>query len=138
MEFRYFCLVWKGEGNQVNETKIRNGGFNMAHEQHQELIRALHDCAAECNHCFDACLQEDDVKMLAQCIRLDRECADMCAFLEHAITHNSPFVSELAAVCATICEACAEECEKHADHHEHCRRCAEACRRCAEACRNAA
>ena len=35
----------------------------MAHEQHQELIQALHDCAAECNHCFDACLQEEDVKM---------------------------------------------------------------------------
>lgn len=108
----------------------------MAHEQHAELIKALHDCAAACNHCFDACLQEEDVKMMAQCIRLDRECADICSYLEHAITRNSPFVSELAAVCATICEACGTECQKH--DHEHCQKCAEACFKCAEACRNAA
>lgn len=110
----------------------------MAHEKHQELIQALHDCSAECNHCFDACLQEEDVKMMAQCIRLDRECADICALLEQAISRNSPFVSELAAVCAKICDACGDECAKHADHHDHCRRCAEACRRCAEACRSIA
>ncbi|TWT25985.1 four-helix bundle copper-binding protein [Planomicrobium sp. CPCC 101110] len=110
----------------------------MAHEQHQELIQILHDCAAACNHCFYACLQEDDVKMMAECIRTDRECADICAFLEQAITRNSPFIAELAAVCAKVCEACGKECEKHADHHEHCRRCAEACFKCAEACRNIA
>lgn len=110
--------------------------LKIVHEQHQELIQILHACAVECNHCFDACLQEEDVKMVAQCIRLDRECADICSFLEQAITRNSPFVSELASVCAKICEACGNECEKHTDHHEHCKRCAEACRRCAEACRS--
>ncbi|MCP2036461.1 hypothetical protein L1279_003504 [Planomicrobium sp. HSC-17F08] len=110
----------------------------MAQDQHQELIQILHDCAAACNHCFDACLQEEDVKMMVQCIRLDRECADMCAFLEQAISRNSPFVAELARVCAAICDACGDECAKHADHHDHCKQCAEACRKCAEACRNIA
>lgn len=108
----------------------------MAHEQHAELIKTLHDCAAACNHCFDACLQEDDVKMMAQCIRLDRECADICAYLEHAVTRNSPFVAELAQACATICEACAAECAQH--DHDHCQKCAEACAKCAEACRSVA
>lgn len=81
----------------------------MAHEQHQQLLKTLHECMEACNHCFDACLKETDVKMMADCIRLDRECADMCAYLEQAITRNSAFVKELAGVCATICEACGTE-----------------------------
>lgn len=40
----------------------------MAHEQHQQLLETLHECMEECNHCFDACLKEDDVKMMAECI----------------------------------------------------------------------
>lgn len=52
----------------------------MAHEQHQQLIQTLHECMEACNHCYDACLKEEDVNMMAKCIRLDRECADICAF----------------------------------------------------------
>ncbi|MDG5471910.1 four-helix bundle copper-binding protein [Jeotgalibacillus sp. ET6] len=110
----------------------------MGHEQLSELLQAVHDCAAACNYCFDACLNEDDVKMVSECIRLDRECADICAFMEQAISRNSPFTAQLAALCSEICEACGNECQKHADHHDHCRQCAEACFRCAEACRKAA
>lgn len=79
----------------------------MAHQQHAELLKVLHECMTECNHCFDACLKEDDVKMMAECIRLDRECADMCGYLEQAISRNSPFVKQLAQVCAEICEPAA-------------------------------
>jgi hypothetical protein len=82
-----------------------------------------------CNHCFDACLKEDDVKMMAECIRLDRECAEVCAVLEQAAARNSPFVPQLAQVCA-------EECRKHDD--QHCQDCAEACSKCAEVCRKVA
>lgn len=109
----------------------------MAHEKHQQLIQILHECMAACNHCYDACLKEEDVKMMAECIRLDRECADMCAFLEQSLTRNSPFSADLAAVCAKICEACGNECQKH-DHHDHCKECAEACFKCAEACKEVA
>ncbi|WP_088006474.1 four-helix bundle copper-binding protein [Indiicoccus explosivorum] len=107
-------------------------------QHHQELIQALHDCAAACNYCFDQCLKEDNVKMMAECIRLDRECADTCAFTEQAAMRDSSHLPQLAKFCADVCEACGDECEKHADKHEHCRRCAEACRKCAEACRNVA
>lgn len=106
----------------------------MAHAQHQELIQTLHDCVAACNHCYDMCLQEDNVKMMAHCIRLNRECADICAFVEQAITRGTPFLSDLATVCARICEACGNECKQH--DHEHCQQCAEACFKCAEACRS--
>ncbi|WP_058305955.1 four-helix bundle copper-binding protein [Gracilibacillus massiliensis] len=105
----------------------------MSHQNYQDLLETLHDCMTECNHCFDACLQEDDVKMMAECIRLDRECADICGYLEAAISRNSPFIKELAAVCVKICTACGEECKKH--QHDHCQKCADACFNCAEACK---
>lgn len=108
----------------------------MAHEHYSQLIQTLHECAKACNHCYDSCLKEEDINMMAECIRLDRECADTCAFLEQALMRNTPFASELAAVCAKICEACGNECQKH--DHEHCQRCAEACFRCAEACKEIA
>ncbi|AXI08769.1 four-helix bundle copper-binding protein [Oceanobacillus zhaokaii] len=108
----------------------------MSHEQHQELIQSLHECAVACNHCYGACLKEEDIKMMTECIRLDRECADICSFLEQALSKNTPFVSELASVCAKICESCGNECKKH--NHEHCQKCADACFKCAEACKNVA
>ncbi|KKK33387.1 ferredoxin [Salinicoccus sediminis] len=108
----------------------------MSHEQNRNLIQTLHECAEACNHCYDACLKEENVKMMAECIRLDRECADICSYLEHALTRNTPFGSELAAVCAEICEACGNECRKH--DHEHCQKCADACFKCANACKEAA
>ena len=108
----------------------------MAHEQHQQLIQTLHECMEACNHCYDACLKEEDVNMMAKCIRLDRECADICAFLEQALMRGTPFSSDLATVCAKICEACGIECQKH--DHKHCQRCAEACFKCAEVCKEIA
>ncbi|PLR95029.1 four-helix bundle copper-binding protein [Bacillus sp. T33-2] len=105
----------------------------MAHEKYCAVIEALHECMVACNHCYNACLEEEDVKMMANCIRLDRECADICAFLEQALVRGTPFAAELAAVCAKICEACGNECNKHV--HEHCKKCAEACFKCADACR---
>lgn len=49
----------------------------MSHQQHQQLITALNNCVAECNHCATACLDETEVKMLARCIRLDIDCTDI-------------------------------------------------------------
>ena len=105
----------------------------MSEEQYESMIEALHECMVACNHCYDACLKEENVKMMVDCIRLDRECADICAYLEQAISRGTPFLSELSQVCAAICEACSSECEKHP--HEHCQTCAAACLKCAEACR---
>lgn len=112
---------------------LLKGAFNMANEQ---LIKALHDCMAACNHCFDACLNEDDVNMMANCIRLDRECSEICGYLEGALSRNSPVVQELAEACAKICDACADECSQH--DHDHCQKCADACAKCAEACHQVA
>ncbi|WP_127762533.1 four-helix bundle copper-binding protein [Peribacillus asahii] len=88
-----------------------------------------------CNTCYDACLKSEDVKMMASCIRFDRECADICALAAKAMQSNSPFAEQICQLCADICEACGDECKKH--NHEHCQMCAESCFRCTEACRKA-
>lgn len=107
----------------------------MSHQQNQELLAALNKCVAECNHCTTACLDEQDVKMLAKCIKLDIDCAEICSLTAGLIARGSEHGKHLLKECAEVCNACAEECEKHAKMGmEHCRICAEACRACAAAC----
>ncbi|MES2005511.1 MAG: four-helix bundle copper-binding protein [Bacteroidota bacterium] len=107
----------------------------MSHQQNHQLIAALNNCVAECNHCTTACLGEQDVKMLAKCIGLDIDCADICTLVAALTARGSEHAKHLLKECAEVCNACAEECEKHAKMGmEHCRTCAEACRACAAAC----
>lgn len=105
----------------------------MSHEKHVVLIETLIDCAIECSHCAMACLDEDDVKMLKHCIKLDLDCAEICRTTASLLSRGSEHGEHLLKECVEICNACAEECEKHS-HMEHCRRCAEECRLCAEEC----
>lgn len=102
-----------------------------AKEEKKELIRVLGECVSTCNHCFSACLKEDDVKKMAECIRLDKECAEVCSFTI-LMLHRSKFTKKCVEFCQMVCEACAEECGKH--DAEHCKRCAEKCKECAEKC----
>jgi hypothetical protein len=102
------------------------------HTEHKEMIDELNRCANECNHCFSACLEEEDVKMMTRCIELDRECADICQLAASLLARGSENAESYLKVCAEICEACAEECAKH--DNEHCKRCAEICSQCAEHC----
>ena len=105
----------------------------MSHKENQSLITVLNNCAAVCNHCITACLEEEDVKMLANCIKLDIDCAEICSLTAAFVVRGSAHASHLMAECADICNNCADECEKHS-HMEHCKECADACRICAEAC----
>lgn len=100
---------------------------------YEECIRACLECMEACNTCYDACLKEENLKMMASCVRIDRECADICAFAAKSMQSNSPFAHQICQLCADICEACGNECKKH--DHEHCQKCAEVCFKCAEACR---
>jgi hypothetical protein len=95
----------------------------MSHEQNQGLINALAKCAAECSHCFTACLGEQDVKMLARCIKLDVDCAEICKLAISFVSRGSEHSQHILNECAEICM-----------HMEHCIQCAEACRLCAEQC----
>ena len=106
-----------------------------------EAIDAAYACAQTCTSCADACLAEEMVAELRQCIRFNLDCADVClamATLGNRRTgSNEEVIRKMLEACVTACRVCAEECRRHASHHEHCRLCAESCRRCQEACERA-
>lgn len=110
----------------------------------QALVRCIEECyacAQACTVCADACLAEDMVHDLRQCIRLNLDCADVCAATgamgSRRTGSNEQILRQMLQVCAAACAVCGEECERHAGRHEHCRICAEACRRCEQACQAA-
>ena len=103
-----------------------------------ECIEACFACAQTCTACADACLSEDMVAELRQCIRLNLDCADVCAATGAVLTRqtgeDASTVRALLEACRAACRSCGEECASHAGMHEHCKICAEACRRCEQAC----
>lgn len=106
----------------------------MTTSQFQSCIDACYACAAACDTCASACLREDDVKMMANCIALDIDCADMCRVAAGFMARGSQLASAICQACAEVCEACADECGKH--EAQHCKDCAAMCRRCAQECRS--
>ncbi|TCJ12196.1 four-helix bundle copper-binding protein [Flaviaesturariibacter flavus] len=97
-----------------------------------DLINTLLECAQACERCMSACLEEKDVTMMAHCIELDRDCAEVCFIGAKLLLRDSELTNAYLRVCEEACRLCGEECSMH--HHEHCIRCAEACRRCQAAC----
>lgn len=104
----------------------------MSSALYREAIDACTRCASACDHCIAACLEEDNLEMMATCIRLDIQCAAVCRLLALYLEHESQFSPALAKLCQAVCRSCAEACAEH--EHEHCQACAEACQACAQAC----
>ncbi|MFC4426671.1 four-helix bundle copper-binding protein [Deinococcus navajonensis] len=104
----------------------------------QECLDACLRCLKACENCAAACLTEPEIAGLRSCIRLDRDCADVCALTAQLLMRGSDLHPDACLLCAVACARCAAECEKHARHHEHCRVCAEACRACETICRQMA
>jgi hypothetical protein len=70
--------------------------------------------------------------MMARCIELDMDCAQICRLAAAYMARGSENAAELCRVCAQICRTCAEECKNHSA--DHCQHCAETCLACAEQC----
>lgn len=105
-------------------------------QQYQSCIDACNACADSSDMCSTACLKEDDVKMMARCIALDMDCAQICRVAAGFMARGSEFASAFCQLCAQVCQTCGDECGKH--QMQHCQDCAAACRRCAEECRRMA
>lgn len=103
-----------------------------------EQIRIIFECADACLACADACLGEEQMQMLARCIRLNQDCAEICEVtgkvLSRQVEPDPAVIRAQLQACIAACRSCAAECDRHARRHEHCRICAEACRECEEAC----
>jgi len=104
------------------------------------VIAAASDCAQACTQCADDCLSEASVAELVKCIRLDLDCADICATTVRVLSRQTEYDANVTRAqlqaCITACRTCGDECEEHGRHGmEHCALCAEQCRRCEQACR---
>lgn len=101
-------------------------------------VDACLECAQTCTACADACLGEEMVAELAKCIRLNQDCADVCAaagrIANRQTEYDSIVTRSILQTCAAICRSCGDECDSHAEMHAHCRICAASCRACEEAC----
>ncbi|XXF01098.1 four-helix bundle copper-binding protein [Pseudomonas sp. D3-10] len=59
--------------------------------------------------------------MMADCIKADRDCAEMCKLAATLMARESILAKAHCALCARIFRACGEECGEHkADHCQHC------------------
>ena len=105
----------------------------------RECMVACFSCAQICNKCGDDMIGMDgenhDSQLMSLCIRLCRDCAEICLLTAQWIGRTSLFATQLCRLCSEICERCAEICEQHAPHHALCGPCAQQCRRCADLCR---
>lgn len=98
----------------------------------RELAHKLAECIHACNDCLNACLDEKNVAAMAECIRLDKECADVCSLTLNSVHGKGHFIVEILELCSKVCMRCAGECGKHSE--VHCQECARICRECAKAC----
>ena len=104
-------------------------------QSNKELLQTLAECATECETCFDASLENSNMKDLARVIRLCRDCAKICYTTMSFVASNSRHAKHLAKECAEICGECANACGHHTDDEQECMACMKICRQCEEACK---
>ena len=105
----------------------------LQNAKYQSCIDACNACAEACEYCATCDLREKDVKMMASCAQLNRDCANICWAASQFMSRDGEYVKRICSLCADICDACAKECERYIEM-DHCQKCAQACRRCAEEC----
>jgi hypothetical protein len=113
--------------------------YNVDTDTLVTCIEACLACANACTQCADACLAEEKVTELVKCIRINNDCADVCASTGRILSRQTEYDANVTRAalesCIAVCKACGDECDHHAGMGmEHCRVCAEACRRCEQAC----
>jgi hypothetical protein len=106
------------------------------HDEYRDCIQACLDCVTACEACQQACLAMPAAAQMADCIRLNRDCADLCLLAFSWMSRGTHLATLLCETCGIVCDYCASECENH--QVGHCQACAEACRHCAAVCRSVA
>ncbi len=61
----------------------------MNHNKNNGLIEILNTCISACSYCAIACLEEEDVNMLKNCIKLNLDCADICGLAVSLLARSS-------------------------------------------------
>lgn len=100
--------------------------------KNERLTNTLEACIKSCDYCANACLNENHVQEMVDCMRANHVCAEVCSALHQLLVMDYSEVEELVKYCIKVSGDCADECEKH--ENEACRKCAKACRDCVAAC----
>lgn len=98
----------------------------------QPCIDACNICADTCDRCATLCLQEPDTKVMARCITLEIDCAQVCRVAAGFMARGSELSHTICQACLEVCEDCRQECAQY--QMEHCKECEMACRLCAQEC----
>lgn len=100
------------------------------------LLRDLQICLNACLQCIQDCerllAEGNDSPGYEECMKLCRDCADICQLCAYLMLRKTAIHSRSYAICADICIQCAEICGRFAG--EVFQRCAVSCRQCAEYC----
>jgi hypothetical protein len=99
-------------------------------------IEACFACAQACTACADACLDDRPDVGMAQHVRRNLDCADICIATGNVLSRQAgPDAQVLAAIvqaCVQSCRSCAAQCGERSD--QTCALCVEACQRCEQTC----
>ena len=111
----------------INKHPQVNGSLN---EDLATAIRHIMFAAPITTSCADACLAEEGVADMRQCIRLCSDTSDICAMATTVATRrtgtNEAVLRQVLELVVAACDGCASECDRH--DNEHCRQCAVMCR----------
>jgi hypothetical protein len=105
-------------------------------EGQQDDMRSAVEVTARCGHmCLGSavsyCLEQGGEHAGQAHMRLMLDCAEICRSTSAFMVTGSPYLRDVCAVCAEICEDCAASCERLGGMEE----CVQACRECAATCR---
>lgn len=70
----------------------------------QECVEARFECAHACTACAGACLSDDMVAELTECIRSNLDCADICDVTGRVLSRHTGYEANLTRA---VLEACA-------------------------------
>nr|WP_156269926.1 four-helix bundle copper-binding protein [Kocuria sediminis] len=107
-----------------------------------ECLEACVETAQVCLIAADACVEEDAVAELRECLRAEQDCASICTATAQVLARRGfPEPGDGRAVLVPLLESCRaaardcrEVCLRRAEVYEHCALAAEACARCVQAC----
>src|SRR5437870_4579287 len=78
------------------------------HAEPEACAKACAACTLECETCFLECakLVAGGKKEQLSCMRMCKDCADVCSLTAKVVSRRGPTASVMADVCAKTCEAC--------------------------------
>src|ERR1700709_1802120 len=102
------------------------------------VLISLGECEHVCLSCAAVCGGEDALDRMRACVRLNLDCATICAATAAVVLHGTEISKAIVygqlRACAAVCGVGAELCASHARDYEYCRICADTCRNCQKNC----